>query len=44
MSCVDKLSEVGTSIHESNDAEEWRENYGPGWKLIGTRYPSLIKD
>lgn len=39
MSCVDKLSEVGTSIHESNDAEEfWRYRQGPewddGWEII----------
>lgn len=44
MSCIDKLSNVGTSVHEYNDVEEWREDYSPGWNLIGVKYPSFTKD
>lgn len=44
MSCVNNINEVRTSTYEHNDAEIWEENYGPGWRLVGTRYPSFIKD
>ena len=44
MSCVERINETRTSTYAYDDAETWAENYGSGWRCVGTRYPCFIKD